>query len=139
MRQHQARIEVRTPGRGFLEVTARVAQVVADAGVETGMCHVFVRHTSCSLCIQENADPSARHDLERWLERLAPEGDPRYTHTAEGPDDMPSHLRALVTRTSEAIPVADGRLALGTWQGIYLCEHRARPHRRTLLVHVIGG
>jgi len=103
------------------------------------MCHVFVRHTSCSLCIQENADPSARHDLERWLERLAPEGDPRYTHTAEGPDDMPSHLRALVTRTSEAIPVADGRLALGTWQGIYLCEHRARPHRRTLLVHVIGG
>jgi len=138
MRQHQARIEVRTPGRGFLEVTARVAQVVADAGMETGMCHVFVRHTSCSLCVQENADPSARHDLERWLERLAPEGDPHYTHTAEGPDDMPSHLRALVTRTSEAIPVADGRLALGTWQGLYLCEHRARPHRRTLVVHLLG-
>jgi len=139
MRQHQAVLEVRTPGRGFHEITDRVRAIVRDSDVRTGMCHVYCRHTSCSLCIQENADPTARHDLERWLERLAPEGDPRYTHTLEGDDDMPSHLRALVTRTSEAIPVTDGRLALGRWQGLYLCEHRARGHARTLVVHVMGS
>ena len=138
MRTWQGELEVATPGRGLHEVTGRVARAVAGAGVTTGLCTVFVLHTSCSLAIQENADPSARHDLGRWLEKIAPENDPEYTHVAEGPDDMPSHLRALVTRTSEAIPVRDGRLALGTWQGLYLCEHRARPHRRHLLVTVQG-
>ena len=139
MTMHQESITVATPGRGLHEVSAQVAAVVARAGLRTGLCVVFCRHTSCSLLIQENADPSARRDLEAWLERLAPEGDPRYTHTAEGPDDMPSHLRAAVTKTSETIPVVDGALALGTWQGIFLAEHRARPHRRTLVVHVQGA
>ncbi len=138
MKQHQDALQVRTPGRGLVEITDLVARSVAASGVRTGLCVVFCRHTSCSLVIQENADPSARADLEAWLERLAPEHDPHYTHTAEGPDDMPSHLRAAVTKTSETIPVTDGRLALGTWQGIFLAEHRARPHRRTVLVHVTG-
>jgi len=119
-------------------VTAAVADVVAEAAVRTGLCVVYCRHTSCSLLIQENADPSARADLLDWLERLAPDGDARYTHTAEGPDDMPSHLRSAVTRTSEAIPIVDGGLGLGTWQGLFLAEHRRRPHRRELLVHVTG-
>ena len=139
MTMHQDSMTLETPGRGLVDVTARVARIVRDAGITTGLCVVFCRHTSCSLVIQENADPSARRDLEAWLERLAPEGDPRYTHTAEGPDDMPSHLRAAVTRTSETIPVVDGDLALGTWQGLFLAEHRAQPHRRTLLVHVQGA
>jgi len=139
MHVHQERIEVATTGRGFVEVTDRVAALVRASGITTGLCVVSCQHTSCSLVIQENADPSARHDLERWLERLAPEGDPSYTHTAEGPDDMPSHLRAMVTRTSETIPISEGRLALGTWQGLYLCEHRRRPHTRRLLVHLQGN
>lgn len=139
MTMHQDSVTLETPGRGLVDVTVRVARIVRDAGITTGLCVVFCRHTSCSLVIQENADPSARRDLEAWLERLAPEGDPRYTHTAEGPDDMPSHLRAAVTRTSETIPVVDGDLALGTWQGLFLAEHRAQPHRRTLLVHVQGA
>ena len=124
--------------RGLTEITPAVRGVVRAAGVREGLCTVFIRHTSASLVIQENADPSARHDMERWLERIAPERDPTYTHTAEGPDDMPSHLRSMVTKTSETIPVRDGRPAMGTWQGLYLCEHRARPHTRRLLVHVIG-
>lgn len=139
LRQHQQTIEIRTPGRGLHDVTAAVRDVLASAGIDTGLVVVFCRHTSCSLIIQENADPSARRDLERWLERIAPDGDPEYTHTAEGPDDMPSHLRAAVTKTSESIPVSDGRLALGTWQGLYLAEHRTHPHTRRLLVHVTGS
>jgi secondary thiamine-phosphate synthase enzyme len=139
MRQRQETVEVATPGRGLHDVTGRVRAVVRAAGVRTGLCVVFCRHTSCSLVIQENADPSARRDLLRWLERLAPDGDPAHTHDAEGPDDMPAHLRAAVTRTSEAIPVVDGDLALGTWQGVFLAEHRLRPHRRSLLVHVTGA
>jgi secondary thiamine-phosphate synthase enzyme len=135
---HQDEIVVATPGRGLLEVSAAVARVVAEAGIQTGLCVIYCRHTSCSLVIQENADPSARRDLETWLERLAPEGDPHYTHTAEGPDDMPAHLRAAVTNTSETIPITEGRLALGTWQGLFLAEHRARPHQRQLVVHVQG-
>ena len=138
MKQHQERIEVATNGRGFLEITDAVHSAVGRSGIRTGLCHAFCSHTSCSLLIQENADPSARHDLERWLERIAPERDPAYTHTAEGPDDMPSHLRAMLTSTGETIPVADGRAVLGTWQGLYLCEHRARPHRRSVWLHVIG-
>ncbi len=123
---------------GLCPITAEVARVVAGAEVTTGLCVVFVRHTSASLVIQENADPSAARDLEAWLARLAPEGDSRYTHTTEGPDDMPSHLRAAVTRTSETIPVVGGRLALGTWQGVYLWEHRRRGHRREVVVTVSG-
>ena len=138
MIQSQHVLSVRTPGRGLHDVTARVAEAVAQAEVTTGLAVVFCTHTSCSLVIQENADPSARRDLLAWLERLAPDGDPQHTHTAEGPDDMPSHLRAAVTRTSETIPVVDGRLALGTWQGLYLAEHRTAPHTRRLVVHVTG-
>lgn len=138
MRQHQSSFTVRTRGRGMVAVTDDVRAAVRVSGVRTGLAVVFCRHTSCSLAIQENADPAARRDMERFLEGLAPEGDPGYEHDDEGPDDSPSHLRALVTRTSESIPVAGGDLALGTWQGIFLCEHRARPHARTLLVHVTG-
>lgn len=138
MRQHQLRLEVRTRGRGLHEVTAELARAVEASGVETGLCVVFCRHTSASLVIGENADPSASHDLVAWLERLAPDGDPAHTHTAEGPDDMPAHLRAAVTSTSETIPILGRRLALGTWQGVFLLEHRSAPHLRRLVVHVSG-
>jgi len=138
MRQAQQVLEVRTPGRGLVPITSEVERVVAGSGVATGLCLVFVPHTSASLLIQENADPTAARDLLSWLERLAPDGDPRYAHDAEGPDDMPAHLRAAMTRTGETIPVAGGRLALGTWQGIFLLEHRLRAHRRRVLVHVSG-
>ncbi len=126
-----------TPQRaGLLEITDEVAEVVSEAGVRAGLCHLFVQHTSASLVIQENADPSARADLEAYFARLAPEGDPAYTHTTEGPDDMPAHLRAALTHTSETVPVVEGRLGLGTWQGIYLFEHRRRPSRRRVVVTV---
>ena len=138
MKMHQEELEIATRGRGLVEVSREVRRAVGIAGVTTGLCVIYCSHTSCSLVIQENADPSARRDLEDWLERLAPEGDPKYTHTAEGPDDMPSHLRSAVTSTSETVPVVNGHLALGTWQGIFLAEHRARPHRRRLIVHVSG-
>ena len=136
--QRQERIEVLTPGRGLHEVTGAVAEVVARSGVATGLCVVFCPHTSASLLLTENADPSARADLEAWLARLAPDGDPRYAHDAEGDDDMAAHLKSAVTRSSETVPVAGGRLALGTWQGVFLAEHRTAPHRRTLVVHVLG-
>jgi secondary thiamine-phosphate synthase enzyme len=123
-------------GPGLHELTDRVAEVVRRAGLREGLCTCFVRHTSASLVIQENADPSARRDLERWLERLVPEDDPLYTHTLEGPDDMPAHVKAALTATSLAIPVVEGRLGLGTWQGIYLWEHRRAPGARRVLVHV---
>lgn len=129
------RLTIPTPGQGLHEITDRLARAVADAGVREGLCTVFIQHTSASLTIQENADPSARHDLEQWLNRLVPEGDAIYTHTAEGPDDMPSHIKAILTQTSISIPIERGRLALGTWQGVYLWEHRKRPHERTVLVH----
>ena len=139
MKQHQRSLVIRTRGRGFTEITEHLRATVRESGVRQGLCVVYCAHTSCSLVIQENADPSARHDMERWLERIAPERDPTYTHTAEGPDDMPSHLRSMVTKTSETIPVRDGKPAMGTWQGLFLCEHRAREHNRQLLVHVIGS
>lgn len=129
-------LTIQTPGQGLHEITDRVAAAVADAGIPEALCTVFVQHTSASLTIQENADPSARADLEAWLARLVPENDPHFTHTAEGPDDMPSHIRAALTATSLSIPVIDARLALGTWQGIYLWEHRRRPHTRRVIVHV---
>jgi secondary thiamine-phosphate synthase enzyme len=129
-------IEVRTPGQGLHEITREIAAVVARAALREGLCTVFIRHTSASLTIQENADPSARHDLEQWLNRLVPEGDRHFTHTAEGPDDMPSHIKAILTATSLSIPILDGRLALGSWQGIYLWEHRRAPHRRRVVIHL---
>ncbi|HUO87169.1 MAG TPA: secondary thiamine-phosphate synthase enzyme YjbQ [Thermoanaerobaculia bacterium] len=131
-------LTVRPPGPGLHEITAEVAAVVAECGIEEGLVTLFLRHTSASLVIQENADPSARRDLERWLERLAPEDDPLYTHTVEGPDDMPSHIRAALTATSLGIPIVDGRLALGTWQGIFLWEHRRARHSRQLVIQVGG-
>ena len=129
-------LEIHTSRPGLHEITAEVHGVVARAGVVQGLCTVFLRHTSASLTIQENADPSARADLEHWLDRLVPPNDPLYTHTAEGPDDMPAHIKAALTATSLGIPVVGGRLVLGTWQGIFLWEHRTAPHRRQVVVHV---
>ncbi len=130
------KLSLRPPGPGLHEFTREVAAAVAASGVREGLCTVFLRHTSASLLIQENADPSARRDLEAWLDRLVPERDPLYTHTAEGPDDMPSHIKAMLTAVSLAIPIADGELGLGTWQGIYLWEHRRRPGTRQILVNI---
>ncbi len=135
---YQAEIEVETRGRGTYEITERVADAVRAARVATGLCHVFTTHTSASLAICENADPDVRRDLETFMADLAPDGDPRFVHTAEGPDDMPAHVRSVLTRTDVTIPVRDGRLALGTWQGVYLWEHRLQPHRRRVLVTVQG-
>jgi len=132
------RLAVRTRGRGLCEVTADVQAVVRGAGVTDGLCTVFIQHTSASLTIQENADPSARHDLEHWLDRLVPADDPHFTHTLEGPDDMPSHIKSALTSTTLSIPIVKGRLGLGTWQGIYVWEHRDRGAERHLLVHVSG-
>jgi secondary thiamine-phosphate synthase enzyme len=127
---------VRTPGQGLHEITDRIARAVHDSGVEEGLCTVFIRHTSASLTIQENADPSARADLEAWLNRLVPETDRLYTHTFEGPDDMPSHIKSILTNVSLSIPVLGGKLTLGTWQGIYLWEHRRSAHTREIVVHI---
>jgi len=129
-------ITVKTLGDGLYPITAEVERVVKDAGLDEALCTVFIQHTSASLIIQENADPSAKRDLEAWLKRLVPENDPLYSHTAEGPDDMPSHIKAALTQTSIAIPVVDGKLTLGTWQGIYLWEHRASLQRRCIGVMV---
>jgi secondary thiamine-phosphate synthase enzyme len=138
VRQHQETLTVETRGRGLVDLTARLAEVVARSGVSTGLCVAFCAHTSASLVIQENASPAAARDLLAWLERIAPDGDPRYEHVEEGPDDMSAHLRSAVTKTSETVPVVRGRLALGSWQGLYLLEHRRRPHGRTVVVHVSG-
>jgi secondary thiamine-phosphate synthase enzyme len=130
-------IEVATRGRGFVDVTAQVSALVERAAVGTGLCSIFIQHTSASLVVQENADPAVLRDLAKWMDRLAPESR-TYEHDAEGPDDMPSHLRSAVTRTAEVLPVRDGRLALGTWQALYVWEHRTAPHRRRLIVTVWG-
>jgi secondary thiamine-phosphate synthase enzyme len=127
---------IETPGQGLYEITAAVQAELRNAKVKEGLCTLFVRHTSVSLLIQENADPSAKRDLERWIARLVPEGDPFYTHDAEGPDDMPAHIRAALTATSLSIPILNEKLALGTWQGIYLWEHRRRGSRRELVLHI---
>jgi secondary thiamine-phosphate synthase enzyme len=139
MEQHQESLTITTAGSGLVEVTAEVGAVVARSGFVTGLATVFLQHCSASLCIQENADPSARADIEAFMARIAPEGRGLYSHSAEGPDDMPAHLRSLLTRSSEQIPVVAGALGLGTWQGLYLFEHRRRPHTRRLVVHVIGA
>jgi len=118
------------------ECTAELQAIVKECGLDAGLCTVMIRHTSASLTIQENADPSARHDLERWLDRHVPENDPHFTHTSEGPDDMPSHIRAALTSTTLSIPFVEGRLALGTWQGVYVWEHRTRGSARHLAIHI---
>jgi secondary thiamine-phosphate synthase enzyme len=127
---------VETAGQGLQEITAKVNAAVHGSGIEEGLCTLFVRHTSASIVIQENADPSAKRDLERWLNRLVPDGDPFYSHDAEGPDDMPAHIKAALTATSISIPIHQKKLALGTWQGIYLWEHRRRGSRRELVLHI---
>ncbi len=134
----QETITVRTRGQGLWEVTGEVERIVRAAGVRSGMAWVFCQHTSASLVIMENADATAREDLAAWLNRLVPENDPHFAHTAEGPDDMPSHIKMALTRTSEAVPVGEGKLRLGTWQGIYLWEHRRAAHSRALVVTVMG-
>lgn len=129
-------LTVRTAGRVFIELTRDVASVVRESGVPDGLCNVFLPHTSASIIVGENWDPSVRRDLEAFMSRLAPDGDPRYEHDAEGPDDMPAHIRTILTQSSIVIPVAGGKLHLGTWQGIYLWEHRTTPHERRLVVTI---
>ncbi len=130
-------LHVRTKGRGLYDVTPEVAEAIAASGVSAGICSVFLAHTSASLVTQENADPAVLRDLEKWIARVAPESD-EYEHDAEGPDDMPSHIRASITKTSETVPIARGKLALGTWQAIYLWEHRTAGHDRKVIVTIIG-
>lgn len=130
---------VQTPGRGTYDVTRKVQSIVADSGVRDGLCHLFVHHTSASLILCENADPVVRRDLEAFAARLAPDGDPLFEHVDEGADDMPAHVRAVMTLPAVTLPVADGRCDLGTWQGVYLWEHRTSPHERRLTVSVVAG
>jgi secondary thiamine-phosphate synthase enzyme len=134
----QKTLTFRTRGRGTTEITSEVERAVRDAGIQQGLCNVFLQHTSASLILCENAAPAVRRDLETILGRLAPDGDPDYAHDDEGPDDMAAHARSVLTSNSLQIPVADGRLALGTWQGIFLWEHRLAPHTRCVVVTVIG-
>jgi secondary thiamine-phosphate synthase enzyme len=138
MNAHPGEISLRTRGKGTYEITDEVARIVRESGIRTGTATVFIQHTSASLIIYENADPSARTDLHEFFNRLVPEDADYFVHTAEGPDDMPSHLRMVLTRTSEVIPVAAGRMTLGTWQGIFVFEHRSASHTRTLSVSVVG-
>ena len=128
------RLVVDTPGRGFTELTARLRELVADTAMGDGLCHCFIQHTSASLLVMENADPAVLRDVERFFGDLVPDGDQRYEHTAEGPDDMAAHVRSALTTTDLTLPVADGRLDLGTWQGVFLYEHRHAPHRRKVCV-----
>ena len=134
----QSEILIQTRGRGTYDVSAEVEAAVRNSGIVSGLCHVFIRHTSASLMLCENADPDVRQDLETFMARIAPDGDPDFVHTAEGPDDMPAHVRSVLTQTGLSIPVRDGRCALGTWQGVYLWEHRRAGHKRTLLLTVQG-
>ena len=136
---YQDRFEVATRGRGTQDITAEVQRRVRDAGVESGLCQVFVHHTSASLMLCENADPDVLRDLEAFMGRLVPDGDPLFVHVAEGDDDMPAHVRSVLTHGELAIPIRDGRCDLGTWQGVFLWEHRVRPHRRRITVTVLGS
>jgi secondary thiamine-phosphate synthase enzyme len=138
MRQAHSVLDVATPGRGLVEVTRPVARWVAGTGIATGLLTLFIRHTSASLLIQENADPEVQRDLERFFARLVPDGDPLFRHRSEGPDDMPAHVRGALTATQLSVPVLEGRMALGTWQGLYVYEHRQRAHARQLVLHLLG-
>ena len=135
---HTGEVTVSTKGRGTYDVTDEVSRIVAKSRASSGLATVWIQHTSASLIICENADPSVRRDLEAFVARLVPDGDRRFTHTAEGDDDMPAHVRTVLTQTSIGIPITNGKLALGTWQGLYLWEHRTSPHRRHITVTVIG-
>lgn len=137
MSHYQQTLKIQTNGKALQKITSKVADVVSRSGIETGLCSLFLRHTSASLIIQENADPDVLKDLGNFLAKLVPEDD-RYIHSAEGSDDMPAHIRTVLTHTSEQIPIANGRLVLGTWQGIYVWEHRQQPHQRELVVHISG-
>jgi secondary thiamine-phosphate synthase enzyme len=139
LRQFSTTLVFETGGRGLIEITGPVAGWAAESGVDSGLLTLFVRHTSASLLVQENADPEVRADLDRFFARLVPDGDPLFRHTDEGADDMPAHVRAALTAVQLSIPIAERRLALGTWQGIYLWEHRLRPHRREVALHLIGS
>ena len=134
----QSELAIRTSGKGTYDLTSQTQEALARSGATSGICVVFCRHTSCSLVLMENADPSARRDLEKYLDRLVPDDDPHFTHTYEGPDDMPSHIKMALTRSSESIPFRTGQLQLGTWQGLFLWEHRVQPHQRSILVTVLG-
>jgi secondary thiamine-phosphate synthase enzyme len=136
---HQSILEFSTSGRGTRDITEAVTRVVTQSGVQCGLAHVFVQHTSCSLTITENADPDVRRDLDTIMARLAPDGDPAYRHNTEGPDDMAAHARSVLTDTGLTVPVGDGRLLLGTWQGIFLWEHRTSPQRRRVVVTILGS
>lgn len=138
MRQEQQEISVPTRGRGFYEITAEVERIVSGTKMQKGLAVLHIEHTSASLLIQENADPEVRRDLERFFQRLVPDGDRLFEHTAEGEDDMPAHVRTALTAVNLSIPISSGRMRLGTWQGIYVWEHRTAPHRRKILVHVMG-
>ena len=138
MQQTHTTLEVATPGRGLVDITRTIDRWVATSGIANGLLTVFIRHTSASLLIQENADPAVQSDLERFLARLVPDGDALFEHRSEGPDDMPAHVRSALTPTQLSIPVIDGRPALGTWQGLYVCEHRRRGHARQVVLHLVG-
>ncbi|MBD1859492.1 MULTISPECIES: secondary thiamine-phosphate synthase enzyme YjbQ [Leptolyngbya] len=135
--QHQKILRITTQGKSLLKITSQVNAIVAESGIKTGLCSLFLRHTSASLIIQENADPDVLQDLENFFAKLVPEWE-NYIHSTEGPDDMPAHIRTVLTHSSEQIPISQGRLVLGTWQGIYLWEHRQHRHTRELVVHVMG-
>lgn len=136
---YQKLLSIKTTGKCLHNITSKVEAIVTESGIEMGLCTLFVRHTSASLAIQENADPDVLTDLSNFFAKLVPEDSARYIHNAEGPDDMPAHIRSVLTKTSEQIPIARGRLALGTWQGIYLWEHRQRSHYREIVVHLSGN
>ncbi|MFT3730907.1 MAG: secondary thiamine-phosphate synthase enzyme YjbQ [Hyphomicrobium sp.] len=138
MRQHQQTLTINTRGQGLTEFTLDVVEIVNAAEIEVGVVHIFCRHTSASLLVQENADPEVQRDLVAFFQRLVPDGDPLFIHRSEGPDDMPAHVKSALTQTTLTIPISRGRMMLGTWQGIYLFEHRTRPHTREIVVHVLG-
>lgn len=138
MHQWHTTLSLRTPGRGLVEITDEITRWVAGTGARCGLLTLFIRHTSASLLIQENADPQVRVDLQRFLDRLVPDGDALFRHVSEGPDDMPAHVRCALTQTQLSVPLLDGRLALGTWQGIYLFEHRRASHERQVVLHLLG-
>ncbi|MDP8963320.1 MAG: secondary thiamine-phosphate synthase enzyme YjbQ [Cyanobacteriota bacterium] len=139
MTQYQKRLTIQTTGKSLSKITSKVQSVVAESSIDTGLCTIFLRHTSASLVIQENADPDVLKDLSNFFAKLVPEDGKSYIHDAEGPDDMPAHIRTALTKTSEQIPIAQGRLLLGTWQGIYIWEHRQRGHSREVVIHISGN
>ena len=138
MKQYQDEIKLKTTGKSLQNITSQVVSIVTKSGIRTGLCNIFIRHTSASLIVQENADPDVLKDLANFFAKLVPENGKDYIHSLEGPDDMPAHIRSVLTHTSEQIPIANGKLVLGTWQGIYLWEHRQRSHFREVVVHIMG-